>query len=336
MKLGAIAFVSLLVGCQTALANEVNLYTSRHYGSDEALYEAFTEQTGITVNVLEGEADELLERIKSEGANSPADVFMTVDVARLYRAEQEGIFAPVESPVLEAAIPDAFHHPDNLWFGFTRRARVIFYNKETVDPSELSTYEAFATPEWEGRLCIRTSSNVYNQSLLASMVINTGVSAATEWAEGITRALARPPEGGDTDQIRAVAAGQCDVAIANDYYYLRLAQSSEAADQEVVDQVGIFFPNQDDRGTHINISGAGMVATAPNADNARAYLEFLASPDVQTAFAAANNEFPVVEGVALPESVTALGDFKVDTVNLSLYGVHNPEAVRIADEVNWP
>lgn len=329
--------MSVLLGTQAVSANEVNIYTSRHYSSDEDLYTRFTEQTGIQVNIIEGEGDELLERLKSEGANSPADVFMTVDVARLYRAEQEGLLAPVESPILEAAIPAEYRHDDNLWFGFTRRARVIFYNKETADASELSTYEALATPEFEGRVCIRTSSNVYNQSLLASIVAHAGEEAALEWAQGMGRSLARPPEGGDTDQIRAVAAGQCDFAVANHYYYLRLAESNEPADQAVVEAVGMFFPNQDDRGTHVNISGAGVVATAPNPDNARAYLEFLASEEVQTEFAAANNELPVVPTATLPERVQEMvGEFKADTLNLTLLGVHNPDAVRIADEAQWP
>ncbi len=337
IKMGVLALMAVLCGAQAVSAREVNIFTSRHYGSDEDLYAAFTEQTGIEVNIIEGDADELLERIKSEGANSAADVFVAVDVARLYRAEQAGIFAPVNSTLLETRIPAEYQHEDNLWFGFTRRARVIYYNKATVDPSELSTYEALATPEWEGRVCVRTSSNVYNQSLLASVIANAGEDAALEWAQGISRALARPPEGGDTDQIRAVAAGQCDLAIGNHYYYLRLAASSEPADQAVVESVGMFFPNQDDRGTHVNISGAGMVSTAPNPENAQAYLEFLSSREVQTEFAAANNEFPVVPGTPLPERVeTMAGDFKADTLNLTLLGVNNPAAVRIADEAQWP
>ncbi|MBF2087813.1 MAG: Fe(3+) ABC transporter substrate-binding protein [Synechococcales cyanobacterium K44_A2020_017] len=313
----------------------VNLYSSRHYDTDNSLYEGFTEETGIEVNLIEGDADELLERIKSEGANSPADVYMTVDAGRLWLAEQEGLLQPVESDVLTAAIPENLRHPDGLWFGLTTRARVIVYNKDTVDPSELSTYEDLADPKWQGRVCIRSSGNIYNLSLVGSMVETMGEEATQDWVEGLVSNLAREPEGGDTDQIKAVASGQCDVAIANHYYWARLAKSEDAAEQAVAEQVGIFFPNQDDRGTHVNISGAGVLAAAPNPENAIAFIEYLVSPEAQEIFAAGNNEYPVLEGVNVDPIVSELGNFKVDAVNVASYGRNNPKVVEIVDRAGW-
>ncbi|HEY9738132.1 MAG TPA: extracellular solute-binding protein, partial [Trichocoleus sp.] len=202
-------------------AGEVNVYSSRHYDSDDILYQRFTEETGIEVNVIEGEADELIERIKNEGANSPADVLMTVDAGRLWRAEEEGLFQSITSEALTQAIPANLRHPDGLWFGLTQRARVLVYNKEAVQPEDLSTYEALAEPQWKGRVCIRSSGNIYNQSLLGSMVESDGAEETEAWVKGLVSNLAREPEGGDIDQIKAVAAGQCDVAIVNHYYWAR-------------------------------------------------------------------------------------------------------------------
>lgn len=319
----------------TENAGEVNVYSSRHYDSDDAIYDRFTEETGIEVNLIEGDADELIERIKNEGANSPADVLVTVDAGRLWRAEEAGLLQPVDSEALTQAIPANLRHPDGLWFGLTQRARVIVYNKDTVDPAELSTYEALAEPQWKGRVCIRSSSNIYNQSLLGSMVETDGAEATEAWVKGLTENLAREPEGGDTDQIKAVAAGQCDVAIVNHYYWARLAKSDTPEDKSVADATGVFFPNQDGRGTHVNISGAGVVATAPNPDNAVAFIEFLATPEAQQIFAESNNEYPVVEGVEVDPVVSALGDFKVDEVNVSSYGRNNAEVVKLVDRAGW-
>ena len=313
----------------------VNVYSARHYDVDEALYDSFTEQTGIEVKLLEGKSDELLERLQSEGEASPADVFLTVDAGRLGRAEEAGLFQSVDSDLLEAGIPSSLRHPEGLWFGLTKRARVIVYNKDTVSPDELSSYEALAGPEWQGRVCIRSSSNIYNQSLLGSLVETQGVEAAEAWASGLVGNLARDPEGGDTDQIKAVAAGQCDVAIANHYYWARLAKSEEAADQEVVSQTAVFFPNQEDRGTHVNISGGGVLANAPNSENAITFLEFLVSPEAQKVFGEGNNEYPVLEGAAVDPIVSELGDFKIDETNVSSYGKNNPEVVKLVDRVGW-
>ncbi len=313
----------------------VNVYSARHYDVDNDLYESFTEQTGITVNLVEGKSDELLERIQSDGANSPADVFITVDAGRLWRAEEAGIFQPVDSEVLESEVPANLRHPEGLWFGLTTRARVLVYNTETVTAADLSTYEALAEPEWQDRVCIRSSSNIYNQSLLGSMIETEGVGATGVWVEGLVENLAREPEGGDTDQIKAVAAGQCDVAIANHYYWARLAKSEDPADQAVVEQTAVFFPNQEGRGTHVNISGAGVLANAPNSENAVTFLEFLVSSEAQTVFAAGNNEYPVVEGIDMDPVVSELGNFKVDTVNVAAYGRNNVEAVKVADRAGW-
>lgn len=318
-----------------ASSEEVNVYSSRHYDTDEQLYDKFTQETGIEVNVIEGDADELIERIKNEGQNSPADVFITVDAGRLWRAEEAGVLQPVSSKTLEERIPANLREPEGHWFGLTKRARVIAYNKNEVQPSELSTYEDLADPKWQGRVCIRSSNNIYNQSLVASMVETMGPEQTEAWLQGLVNNLAREPEGGDTDQIKAVAAGQCDVAIVNHYYWARMAKSEDAADRQITDQVGLFFPNQNDRGTHVNISGIGVVADAPNPDNAIAFIEFLTSPEAQAIFADGNNEYPVVADAKSSSTVMDLGDFKEDSVNVSTYGENNPEVVKLVDQAGW-
>ncbi|MDX5377098.1 MAG: Fe(3+) ABC transporter substrate-binding protein [Halomonas sp.] len=319
----------------TAIAEEINLYSARHYDSDEKLYQAFTEETGIEVNLLEGDSDQLIERIQREGVASPADVMITVDAGRLWRAEQDGVFQSVESDVLAERLPESMRHPEGKWFGFSQRVRAIYYNPENVDPSEITSYEDLADPRWEGEVCIRSSNNIYNQSLLASLIEHHGEEGAEEWAQGVVNNMARDPEGGDTDQIKAVAAGECDLAVGNHYYYVRLLESEDAADREVADKVGILFPNQDDRGIHVNVGGAGVVATAPNRENAIRFLEFLASDEAQEIFAAGNYEFPVVEGVKMSETLESWGEIKKDDLNVSILGENNPEAVRIFDRVGW-
>jgi iron(III) transport system substrate-binding protein len=331
---GVIA-LAIALTASGAAAQEVNLYSSRHYDTDVALYEAFTEQTGIAVNLIEGDADQLIERIKAEGRNSPADVLITVDAGRLWRAEQAGLLQPVSSPVLEQAIPAALRHPEGKWFGLSQRLRGIVYAKERVDPSELTSYEDLADPKWRGRICIRSSTNVYNQSLVASMIEADGVEATEAWAQGLVDNLARPPQGGDTDQIQAVAAGECDVAVVNHYYLVRLMESDAAEDRAVADQVGIVFPNQDGRGAHANVSGAGVVATAPNKENAVKFLEYLTTPEAQTYFAQGNYEFPVVDGVKLDPVLEQWGEIRTDTINAAKLGENNPEAVRLMDRVGW-
>jgi iron(III) transport system substrate-binding protein len=335
LRLLALSFLLSLLATVHAQANVVNVYSARHYSSDEELYSRFTEQTGIRVNVIEANADELIERIRSEGRNSPADVIITVDAGRLWRADQAGLLAPVESDVLEDAIPENLRHPEGKWFGLTRRVRAIVYNKETVDPSGLSTYEDLASDKWEGRICIRSSGNVYNQSLLASLIEVNGAEAAEEWARGLVENFARNPQGGDTDQILAVAAGECDIAVSNHYYLARLVASDDPADREVAAKVDIFFPNQDGRGAHVNISGAGVVTTAPHRQNAIRFIEFLAGADAQELFARGNNEFPVVEGIPASEVARGFGEFEADNVSVASYGENNPEAVRMMDRAGW-
>lgn len=313
----------------------VNVYSARHYDVDELLYDRFTDDTGIEVNILEGKPDELIERIKNEGEQSPADIYMAVDAGRLWRAQEAGILQPAESEVLRQAVPESLRSPEGDWFGLTSRARVLIYNKENVDPSELSTYEDLADPKWKGKVCVRSSNNVYNQSLVGSMVETIGAEATETWAEGLVANFARQPEGGDVDQIKSVAAGLCDVAIANHYYWARLAKSDDAGDAEVIEKTAVFFPNQEDRGTHVNVSGMGLVKNAPHAENAIAFMEYLVSPDVQEIFADTNNEYPVVEGVEVDPVVAELGEFKVDEVNVSSYGRNNPEVNEIVDRAGW-
>ncbi|MGM0784365.1 MAG: Fe(3+) ABC transporter substrate-binding protein [Pseudomonadota bacterium] len=316
-------------------ADELNLYSARHYDSDEALYQAFTEETGIEVNVLEGDSDQLIERIQREGVASPADVMITVDAGRLWRAEQEGIFQGIESDVLAERLPESMRHPEGKWFGFSQRARAIFYNRDNFDPSQIASYEDLADPAFEGQVCIRSSNNIYNQSLLASLIEHHGAEEAEAWAQGVVDNMARDPEGGDTDQIRGVASGECNLGVANHYYYVRLLKSDDEADREAAEKVGILFPNQDGRGTHVNVGGAGVVKNAPNRDNAVRFLEFLASDEAQEAFAAGNYEFPVVDGVAMDEVLESWGDFKKDDLNISVLGENNPEAIKVFDRVGW-
>ena len=326
--------VAFLLGTAWA-QGEVNVYSARHYDADVALFETFTEQTGITVNLIEGDADELIERVRSEGENSPADLLITTDAGRLWRAEDAGLLANIESEALANAVPENLRQPEGQWFGLTKRARVFVYNTETVDPAELSTYENLAEPEWQGRVCIRSSGNVYNQSLLASIIAADGAEAAETWAQGLVENLARSPQGGDTDQIKAVAAGECDVAVVNHYYYARLVASEDGADQEVAGATALFFPNQEGRGTHVNISGAAVLASAPNPENAVQFLEFLVTPEAQDVFSEGNFEYPVVADVPTAPVVEQFGDFKEDALNVAVLGENNPEAVRIMDRVGW-
>ncbi|KAF0284210.1 Fe(3+) ABC transporter substrate-binding protein [Spiribacter roseus] len=327
--------VGVAAGVSVASAQTLNLYTARHYDSDEALYEAFERQTGVEVNVLEGDSDQLIERIRREGAASPADIFMTVDAARLQRAEAAGLFAPVDSEVLTERIPAPLRDPENLWFGFSERVRIVYYDKEQYDEPPLSRYEELADPRFEGEVCIRSSNNDYNQSLVASLIAANGPEATEDWAEGLVDNMARPPQGGDTDQIRGVAAGECGLAVGNHYYWIRLALSDDKADQAVAERAGLIFPNQDGRGTHRNIGGAGMVEGAPNPEAARQFLEFLASDEAQKLFSAGNNEFPAVEGVEPVAALQPYTDVAFDDVSMSVLGDYNADAVRLMDRAGW-
>lgn len=319
-----------------ALAQEVNVYSSRHYDTDLALYEAFTAQTGIRVNLIEGEGPQLIERIQSEGANSPADLFITVDGGRLHLAVQAGILQPVESAVLEARVPANFQHPDNLWFGLTSRARVIFYRAADGKPDWLNDYEDLADPRAEGAICIRSSGNIYNVSLMAELIDALGAEAAEAWATGLNANLARAPQGGDRDQLRALAAGECDIAVSNTYYWGGMLAGADPADQAIAQSIAFFYPNQDDRGTHVNISGAGVVATAPNRDNAIRFLEYLVSDEAQQVLADSNNEFPIVEGVTIHGPIAAFTEFRNSGTNVAVYGTNAAQATEIFDRVGMP
>ncbi|WP_026675716.1 Fe(3+) ABC transporter substrate-binding protein [Alkalihalobacterium bogoriense] len=313
----------------------VNLYTSRHYDTDRELYELFTEQTGIEVNVIEGKGDELMERLDREGAATEADVFITADAGNLARLKEKELTQAVNSDVLAANIPDKFRDDDNEWFGLTKRARVIVYDKDRVDPSELSTYEALTEAEWEGRVLIRSSENIYNQSILASFIELNGEEAAKEWAAGIVKNMAREPQGGDTDQVIAVVAGEGDVAISNTYYIGRLLNSEDPEEVKVGEQVGIFFPNQDTNGTHVNISGVTVTKHAKNVENAIKFIEFLSSEEAQFVFADGNNEYPVNPEVEVPELLQSWGEFKEQDIDLTILGDNNARAIQLFNEVGW-
>lgn len=324
-----------LLAAAPALAQEVNLYSSRHYDTDLQLYAAFTEQTGIRINLIEGSGEQLLERLRTEGINSPADLYITVDGGRLHRAVEAGVFQSIESATLEARVPEAFRHPDNLWFGLTARARVIF-TRTGERPDWLDSYEDLADPRLAGEVCIRSSSNVYNISLMAELIDALGTEAAEAWAQRVANNLARPPQGGDRDQLRALAAGECSVAVSNTYYWGALAASANPADLAVAEAVEFFYPNQHDRGAHVNISGAGVTRYAPNRDNAVRFLEYLVSDEAQTLLADSNNEFPVVPGVEIHGPIAPFTEFRGSGMNVSVYGINATAATEIFDRVGFP
>lgn len=332
-----ITLVAALALALPGLAQEkvLNLYSSRHYQTDEALYANFTKKTGIKVNRIEANEDALLERLKNEGARSPADVLVTVDAGRLWRAEQMGLFQPVKSAVLAERIPGELRHPDGLWFAFSVRARPVFYLKGSVDPKQIRDYEDLADPRWKGKVCIRSSSNMYNLSLMSSMIAGIGPVKAEEWARGVVANFARSPKGGDTDQLKAVAAGECQVAVANTYYYVRLMKSGRPDERAVAEKVGVIFPNQSGRGTHVNVSGAGVMKHAPNRDSAVKFLEYLASAEAQAYFANGNNEYPAAGKVHDNRELASLGEFRKDSLNVTVLGKNQAAAQQIYDRAGW-
>jgi iron(III) transport system substrate-binding protein len=313
---------------------EVNLYSSRHYDTDLALYEDFTKQTGIKVNRIEADADALIERIQSEGEFSPADLLITVDAGRLWRAEEAGVLAPVTSDVLNERIPAHLRHPEGLWFGLSTRARIIIYNKAAGVPEGLANYADLANPAFKGDICVRSSSNIYNISLLSSIVAHNGAAAAESWAKGVVANFKQAPQGNDTAMIEAVAAGQCRISVVNTYYLARFA-GGDAKDKALFDKVGVIFPDQAGAGTHVNVSGAGLVKTSPNRDNAVKFLEYLTSESAQRYFADGNNEYPAAVGLKANSAVEQLGSFKADTLNAAEIGRNQAEAVKIFDRAGW-
>ena len=327
-----VMFGSLLSFAQ---ADEVNVYSARKEALILPLLKRFTAETGIGFNLITAKADELLKRLEAEGRSTPADVFITTDAGRLQRAKEAGVLRAVDNPILNARIPQNLRDRENHWFGLSQRARVIFYAKDRVAPGELSTYEALADSNWQQRVCIRSSSNIYNQSLVASMIEADGVEKAEVWARGLVANFARKPAGGDTDQLRAAAAGQCDVAIANTYYYGRLVDSDKEADRAVAAALGVFWPNQADRGAHVNVSGAGVTLHAKHPEAAVRLLEFLVSAESQTWYAEVNIEYPVVADAQTSELLKSFGPFKGDSLNLSRLGENNRAAVQLMDRAGW-
>jgi iron(III) transport system substrate-binding protein len=336
------AAVFALAAPATAQAQErvLNLYSARHYQTDEALYANFTRATGIRINRIEADDAAILARLRAEGVNGPADVILLVDAARLWRAEQDGMFSPVKSSVLEQRIPAQFRGADagqgSQWFGFSTRARAIFYDKAKVRPTDIDTYEKLASPQFKGQICIRSGSHPYNLSLFGSLQEHLGAARTETWLKGIVDNLARPPRGGDTDQIRAVAAGECTIAISNTYYHARLMRSDTPADKAVVEKVGVMFPNQASWGTHVNISGGAVARNAPNRAAAVQFLEYLASDDAQRKLADGNNEYPTVASVRTSNpALAAMGNFKSETIPIARVGANTGAMQQMLDRVGF-
>ncbi|HZW12319.1 MAG TPA: Fe(3+) ABC transporter substrate-binding protein [Noviherbaspirillum sp.] len=338
-----IAFAALaLVASASANSQdqELNLYSARHYQTDEQLYSNFTKQTGIKINRIEADDNGILERLKNEGKNSPADVILLVDAARLWRAQIEGMFQPVKSKVLEARIPSNLRGKDDgkgaEWYGFSTRGRIIVYNKASVQPEDVSTYESLADPKNKGKVCTRSGSHPYMLSMIGSMIERNGEAATEKWAQGVVANFARPPRGGDTDQIKGVASGECGVAVANTYYYVRLLRSTKPEDKDMMSKVGFVWPNQQTSGTHLNISGGGVAKNAPHPEAAKKFLEYLASDEAQAYLANGNNEWPVVaSAVAKNPALESLGKFKAENISIATIGKNQIAAQRILDRVGY-
>jgi iron(III) transport system substrate-binding protein len=334
LPLAVLALLALGAPAASAQEKILNLYSARHYQTDEALYANFTRQTGIKINRIEAKEDELLERIRNEGANSPADIFLTVDAARLAKADELGLFAPVKSKLLEARIPANLRSPD--WFAFSTRARVIIANKDQIKAEDVQNYEDLASPRLKGKVCSRSGSHPYNISLMAALIAHIGEAKAEEWARGVVANFARAPKGGDTDQIKSVAAGECGVAVSNSYYLARLLRSEKPEDRRLMERLTIIWPNQKSFGAHINISGGGMLKTAPNKESAIRFLEYLAGDDAQRYFADGNNEWPAVASVVVRNpALDTMGKFKADSLPVATLAKNAVTAQRIYDRAGW-
>lgn len=335
----ALAGMATLAGCSGGTENEasevVNLYSARHYDSDQVLYDRFTEETGIAINLMEGSADELVARMTSEGENSPADLFIAADAGALWRAQQAGLFQPITSATLDDRIPANLREPAGNWYGFMRRARVVAYDPARVQPEEIDDYAKLATPRFRGKICVRSSDSVYNLSLVGALIEAWGEERAEQWVRGVVANMARQPEGGDRDQIRAVGAGVCEVALTNSYYYIRMASGDDAADRAVTDKVALGFPSLDGQGAHVNISGGGVARNAPNRDNAVKLLEFFASADTQRHIAANNNEFPASPNVPAPAPVDAYADFTAHPMSVAAFAARQPQAQSLMSAAGW-
>jgi iron(III) transport system substrate-binding protein len=341
MKKTAFRLAALAVAaaaCLPAIAQEkvLNLYSARHYQTDEALYANFTKATGIKINRIEAGDEALLERLANEGANSPADVVLLVDAARLAKAQQAGLFQPVQSAELASKIPAHLRAPDGSWYAFSTRARVIVYNKATVKAQDVDTYEELADAKNKGKVCTRSGAHPYQLSLAASLIEHLGEAKAEDWAKGVVANMARPPRGGDTDQIMGVASGECGVALSNSYYVARLMRSTKPEDQAAIAKVGVVWPNQDTRGTHVNISGGAVAKSAKNRDNAIKFLEYLASDEAQVYFANGNNEWPVVKSAPVKNpALEQLGTFKADTLPVAALLKNAGAAQKMMDRAGY-
>jgi iron(III) transport system substrate-binding protein len=335
--IGAVAVASFngVLTHAAQAADEVNVYSFRQEHLIRPLLDAFTADTGVQVNLVSGTADALIERLRTEGRNSPADVFMTADVGRLIAARDAGVLQPVKSPRLDRLVPAQYRDPEGHWYGLSVRARVVYYAPDRVDPANLSTYAALAEPRWKGRVCIRSSSNVYNQSLLAALIARHGADEALAWARGMVANFARTPQGGDRDQIKAVAAGECDIAVGNTYYLGGMLASKKEDERAAAQKVRVFFPGKKEHGTHVNISGAGVTVSARNREAAVRLLEFLAGDAAQKIFAEDVYEYPLRAGIPVATEIAAWGTFKADDLNLAEIGKHQAEAVRLFDKAGW-
>ena len=325
----------ILISMISFILADINIYTHRHYDSDKILFKKFTDMSGIKVNVIKGSADQLIQRLQSEGKNSPADILLTVDAGRLVRAKDMGLLEPVSSKILTKNIPEMMRDSENHWFGLSVRARVIAYAKDRIKENELSTYEDLADPKWRGKIVVRSSNNIYNQSLLASLINENGSKKALKWAKSVRKNMARKPRGNDRDQARAVASGVADLAIINTYYLGLLANSSDKADREVAEKLNIFFPNQNGRGTHINVSGVAVTKSSKNKKEAIRFIEFLTQEDNQRIFSEANYEYPLDYNNSKSKIHLKWGRFKADSIDLSILGKNNAEAVKIFDLAGW-
>lgn len=331
----AFAFTACNSSDTSEKENIVNVYTHRHYKADDVLFKKFTEETGIKVNIVNASADELMQRLETEGPNSQADILITVDAGRLYRAQSKDLLQPVNSDIINANIPEQFREKNGYWYGMTHRARIIAYAKDRINPDEIETYEDLADPKFEGKILIRSSENVYNQSLLASIILADGEEYAREWAAGVVRNMARNPKGADRDQVKAVAAGEGDIAVVNTYYIGLMLNDKNEEERKAGESVGIIFPNQDGRGTHINVSGIGLTKYAPHKENGIKLMEFLSGEEAQQILANLNYEYPNNPKAEKADVLKTWGDFKTDEVELSKLGEYNTEAVKIFDSVGW-
>ncbi|MBY0430968.1 MAG: Fe(3+) ABC transporter substrate-binding protein [Rhodospirillales bacterium] len=329
------AGISLAALASAAQAAELNIYSAREEALIRPQLDAFTAATGIKVNLVTGKAEQLAERLKAEGANSPADLFFTVDAGNLSAAKAQGLFQPMNSAAVEAAVPAQYRDPEGYWTGLGMRARPIFLVEGKVDPKDLKSYEDLADPKWRGRILVRSSGHVYNQSLLASLIHHDGAGKAESWAKAVVDNLARKPQGGDRDQIKAAAAGEGDVVLANTYYFAQMLASDKPEEREAASRLKVLWPNQDGRGAHVNVSGAGLTAAARNKAEAVKLLEYLTTDEAQKIYAQVGQEYPVKPGVALSPQLESLGSFKADTMNLAILGKNNAEAVKMFDRVGW-